>query len=199
MILGNDFDYIPDIEPESEDVLDSFIAHNNWRSEVKRTSSGSKEHSVSGKHVCSMVDAIVNGNFIDRRNPVDYRGRYRFETLPSGETIGYRNRHIEFTRENFPILSGIIEVNGFSLQYIYIGESRVWALLDNEKRYVFHVIDSQPYNLSPSQKEGDGRCKFGAYNGRRYHKDLINALDIFVMKVFVSTDCIHPDNIKWME
>lgn len=70
MILGNDFDYIPDIEPESEDVLDSFIAHNNWRSEVKRTSSGSKEHSVSGKHVCSMVDAIVNGNFIDRRNPL---------------------------------------------------------------------------------------------------------------------------------
>lgn len=196
MILDNDFDYIPDIEPESEDALDSFISQNNWRSEARRNRSETEEYSVSGKHVSGIVEAIINGNFIDKRNPIDYRGRYRLETLPSGETIGYRNSHVEFTRDNFPILSGTVEVNGFSLQYIYIGESCVWSLLDNGKRYVFHVIDSQPYNLSPSQKEGDGRCKFGAYNGKRYHKDLVNVLDLFVMKVFVSTDYLHPDNMK---
>ena len=198
MILDKDFDYMPDIEPESEDFLDSFLAQNNWRSEVRRTSRSPEEYPVSGKHVCGMVNAVINGNFIDRRNPIDYRGRYILETLPSGETIGYRNRNFVFTRENFPILSGTVEVNGFFLQYIYIGESRVWALLHNGKRYVFHVIDSQPYNLSPPQKEGDGRCRFGAYNGRRYHKDLVNALDLFVMKVFVSTDYLHPDKTKWM-
>lgn len=153
---------------------------------------GGEETSISGKKAQGIIVAIMSKRFIDHKDPIDYRGRYLTENLPNGKTRSVRNWDVEFTRENYPIVSGTVEVNGYFFQYVYIGTSCVWALLKEGKRYVFHVTDAQPYNLSPSLKEGDGKCKFGSYNGRRLHNEIVMALKLFVTKSLGSTDSLQP-------
>lgn len=152
---------------------------------------------ISGKKVYGIIESIMNGKFKDNRNQIDFRGRYLTEILPNGKRRSVRNWDVEFYRQNYPVVSGNVIVGEYSFQYTYIGTSRVWALLNEGKRYVFHVIDSQPYNLHPKLKDGDGKCKFGAYNGRRFHKDLITALDLYVMKSLYDTDSLRPTDYEF--
>ena len=191
------FDYLSQSEQECNDAVETFITNNNRRTKIRHKDIETEAITIKGKKVYGIIDSIMNGKFKDNRNPIDFRGRYITETLPDGKTRSVRNWDIEFSRKNYPVVSGVVEVNDSNLQYIYIGTSCVWAFLSNGKRYIFHTIDSQPYNLSPSQKEGDGKCKFGAYNGRRYHKDLIMALDLYVWKSHWSSESFYPDDYKF--
>lgn len=183
---------------ESDDSIESFISKNSRRGKTHKTPATSNVITITGKKVSEIVDAIINGKFTDYRNPTDFRGRYRTERIQNGIVRSVRNKSVPFTRDNYPIVSGKVVVNGYSFSYTYIGESCVWALEKDGKRFVFHVIDSQPYNLSPKLKEGDGKCKFGAYNGRRYHKDLVEVLDMFVLKSPGTTDFMQPDDYEFV-
>lgn len=201
MISYNDLEFndnIPESEQEFSEALESFISQNKRLLKTRRNVRQSEETSISGKKVQGIIESIMNNRFTNHKNHTDYRGRYISENLPNGKTRSVRNRDVEFTRENYPIVSGTVEVNGYYFQYVYIGTSYVWALLKDGKRYVFHVIDQQPYNLSPSLKEGEGKCKFGAYNGRRFHKDLVMALELFVINSFYSTDSLQPSDYEFV-
>ncbi len=201
MISYNDFEFndnIPEGEQEFSEVLEGFISQNKRLLKTRRNIRQTEETSISGKKVQGIIESIMNNRFTNRKNPIDYRGRYITENLPNGKTRSVRNRDVEFTRENYPIVSGTVKVNGYFFQYVYIGTSCVWALLKDGKRYVFHVKDAQPYNLSLSLKEGDGTCKFGAYNGRRFHKDFVMALELFVTNSLGNTDSLQPYDYEFV-
>lgn len=183
---------------DSDNLVESFISKNSRRGKTHKTPVASNVITITGKRISEIIDSIINGKFTDYRNPTDFRGRYRTERIQNGIVRSVRNKSVPFTRDNYPIVSGKVEVNGYLFGYTYIGTSCVWALEQEGKRYVFHVIDSQPYNLSPTLKEGDGKCKFGAYNGRRYHKDLVKVLDMFVLNSPGSTDFMQPDDYEFV-
>lgn len=201
MIRFDDFEYNdnkPECEHEFSEALEDFISQNKRLLKTRRSIIQTEETSISGKRVKEIIESIMNNRFTIHKNTIDYQGRYITENLPNGKTRSVRNWDVEFTHENYPIVSGTVDVNGYFFQYVYIGASCVWALLKDGKRYVFHVIDAQPYNLSPSLKEGDGKCKFGAYNGRRFHKDLIMALELYVTKSIGNTDSMLPFDYEFV-
>lgn len=155
--------------PLIEDDLDSLIASIPQKKKIKTEYAKANIISIKGKNAADILNALRNNDFVDNRNHIKYRG------MSEGERLA-------------PIISGFVSVAGFDIEYILIGQSSVFALLQNGKRFIITSHDVKPYQLSLDQKTGNGKCVFGVYKGRRIVSHIIWQINLRVLKCLKDTN-----------
>ena len=142
---------------------------------------------------------LLEGKFIDYRQPVDFGDRFIEVTLYTGENA-YIKRSNPKNPINVPLITGFIEVAGYTIYYRFIGHYFLLSIVVDCLHYVFYY---SCYDEDPNFK------RFLKQNRRCFIDDTVNELSYdycfkalhYVIRDLIlghnfSTEDIKPNNLK---